>query len=217
MASWVQDTSSCRLHPRQEWDTSDMQAGETPESKATVENDPEWRCDRNTYFKDLSTHPCRPMFRMAPLRLRPCVNMPVPPPVRRYDYGLKRSNDTGLLVPRDRRIYTKHRRFQMASQVHKCTFTCWKYNNNPFDRFTCRFESHLWSSASHMHDDATILRDRDRKGRVRVRVLPPRNNHHVNNHMVCPSVAMALGCSNMDIQAIVDGQHGTAEYCCSYV
>jgi hypothetical protein len=134
--------------------------------------------------------------------------------VTRFDYGLYRKD--GLLVPRDKRVHTMQRRGQLCSQIHKCTFTCWKYNRDPYDR-TCRFDADKWSTSLHMHEEVTIVKDRDRRSRVRVRALPSRNNHFVNNNFVCPSLPLGLCSGNVDIKILPDTKHGAAEYCCRCV
>ena len=215
MKSWVHDTVSCRLLPRGVADKSDMKLRESCESKLELESDPAWQCERNEYFSDLHTYPCREEFRMWPLPVWDVqweANTATTN-VTRYDYGLFRQD--GHLVPRDKRVHTLQRRSQLCSQVHKCTFTCFKYNIDPYDR-TCRFDANLWPSPLHMHEEVTIVRDRDRRSRIRVRALPSRNNHHINNNFVCPSIPIALSCGNVDVKILPDTQHGAAEYVCRY-
>jgi len=209
----VRDTVSCQLLQRDVTDKCDMKPEESCKSKLEVESDPAWQCDRNTYFADLNSYPCRDDFRMWPLPVWDVrwEDNTSTANVTRYDYGLVRQD--GHLVPRDKRVHTMQRRGQLCSQIHKCTFTCFKYNRDPYDR-ACRFDAHLWSSSLHMHEEVTIVRDRDRRSRVRVRALPSRNNHHVNNNFVCPSIPLALSSGNVDIKILPDTQHGAAEYVC---
>ena len=62
--------------------------------------------------------------------------------------------------------------------------------------------------------DVTILKDRDKKQRVRLRVIPERNNAHVNATFYSPLINCAHG-GNSDIQFIMNS-HGAAEYAAGY-
>jgi hypothetical protein len=106
------------------------------------------------------------------------------------------------------------RRGQIASQLHRCTFTCWKYSRYPGQR-QCRFEGDKWDDPVHFHDDTIVHRDTDARNRVRIRVLPPRNNTHVNNTFVSPLVTAAMSQCNRDIK-MVENEYGQVEYVCSY-
>lgn len=59
-----------------------------------------------------------------------------------------------------------------------------------------------------------IRRDRDKKSRVRVSVLPQRNNSNINGTLHCPLLAIAHG-GNHDVQYI-SNTVGAAEYVASY-
>ena len=61
---------------------------------------------------------------------------------------------------------------------------------------------------------ATINVARDRKKRLRVKAMPPRNNANINNCPVSPLLAIGHG-GNIDIQYI-HTPYGAAEYCSSY-
>ena len=62
--------------------------------------------------------------------------------------------------------------------------------------------------------NVTINIARDRKKRLRVKAMPPRNNANINNCPVSPLLAIGHG-GNIDIQYI-HTPYGAAEYCSSY-
>jgi hypothetical protein len=105
-----------------------------------------------------------------------------------------------------------YRKWQIANQMHDCTFTCWKFCKWWEDK-QCRFmypvDETLCSNC-----DVTINVTRDRKKRVRVKAMAPRNNGHLNNCPVSPLLALAHG-GNIDVQYI-HSPYGAAEYCSSY-
>ena len=104
------------------------------------------------------------------------------------------------------------RRLQIANQIHRCCFTCFKYC--PIDEKICRFcfpwPENINSSAT----DVIILKDRDKKSRVRIRLIPERNNGNVNATFVSPLINCAHG-GNSDVQFIMNS-HGAAEYAAGY-
>ena len=111
-------------------------------------------------------------------------------------------------------LITQHayRKWQIANQMHDCTFTCWKFCKwweNKICRFMYPVEQALCSPC-----DVTINVSRDRRHRIRVRALAPRNNGHLNNCPVSPLLAIAHG-GNIDVQYI-HSPYGAAEYCSSY-
>ena len=88
-------------------------------------------------------------------------------------------------------VQLRYRQLQIANQLHECCFTCWKYNK--FGDKSCR--SHFPVQADprdgldglltcnlgdSWQNECTIVKDRDKKNRVRARVLPERNNAHLN-------------------------------------
>ena len=110
----------------------------------------------------------------------------------------------------DTRVHKQYRSLQIANQCHRCCFTCFKYCSK-HDQ-VCRF-GFPWLSK-----DCTfgpiILKDRDKKSRVKINVLPQRNNAHINTTLFNPLLCLALG-SNHDIQYI-GNTVGAAEYVASY-
>jgi hypothetical protein len=104
------------------------------------------------------------------------------------------------------------RRLQIANQIHRCCPTCFKYrrDRNLICRFCFPWEKDVNSSAT----DVTILKDRDKKQRVRLRIIPERNNANLNSTFVSPLINCAHG-GNSDIQFIMN-THGAAEYAAGY-
>ena len=112
----------------------------------------------------------------------------------------------------DIRVQILARRLQLANQIHNCCFTCFKYCKD--NEQICRF-CFPWPEGQHSSSiDVTILKDRDKKQRVRLRVIPERNNAHVNATFFSPIINCAHG-GNSDIQFIVN-THGAAEYAAGY-
>jgi hypothetical protein len=101
-------------------------------------------------------------------------------------------------------LITQYRNIQLATNIHFCTFTCFKYSKNE-----CRF-----SYPKPISNSTTIVHDRDRKQRARTRVLPSNNNAYFNPHIKSPLYVCAQRC-NTDIQYI-GNKRGAAEYCTSY-
>ena len=197
---WCDRTITCKLLNRLPNDNSDIKAHENREEVQVREADETWMPERGQYFEAGPNHPCR-----APFSCKPSADDANQSPL---DFRL---GPNGL--PVDERVHIKLRRCQLCSQMHKCMFTCWKYNS-PGD-FKCRFEGDQWGSPVHFHPKAILHEDRDRKGRVRVRVLPGRNNTRINKTYVSPLVPLALQGANHDIQ-LVDNAYGAAIYSCSY-
>lgn len=104
------------------------------------------------------------------------------------------------------------RRLQIANQIHRCCPTCFKYckDFNMACRFCFPWAKDINSSAT----DVTILKDRDKKHRVRLRIIPERNNANLNSTFVSPLINCAHG-GNSDIQFIMNS-HGAAEYAAGY-
>ena len=154
-------------------------------SKAAEELNYNW-CPSREYFNDIG-HPSREPFN----------------PLWKYD----RSSD-GLFFDHD--VQRHYRRIQVANQFHRCCFTCFKYcfKHNQVCRFgfpwvidECQFEP-------------IIKKDRDKKSRVRIRVLPERNNGYLNATIHSPLLTIAHG-GNHDVQYIGNSV-GAAEYVASY-
>ena len=110
----------------------------------------------------------------------------------------------------DDRVKNQYRSLQIANQCHRCTFTCYKYCSK-HDQ-VCRF-GFPWLSKECIFGPL-IVRDRDKKNRVKINVLPQRNNAYVNTTLFDPLLSIAHG-GNHDIQYI-GNTVGAAEYVASY-
>ena len=111
----------------------------------------------------------------------------------------------------DERTARRYLRWQLANQVHHCSKTCFKYCRVfPLE---CRF---CFPCARKPEDRNKVIikKEVDKRHRVRVKVLPPRNNAHLNVCPVQPLLPIAHG-GNLDIQ-FIDCVHGAAEYTAMY-
>lgn len=119
-------------------------------------------------------------------------------------------NDNGEFD--DIRVQIISRRLQLANQIHFCCFTCFKYcmDDEQICRFCFPWNEGQGSSAT----DVTILKDRDKRLRVRLRLIPERNNAHLNATFFSPLLNCAHG-GNSDIQFIMN-TYGAAEYAAGY-
>lgn len=138
---------------------------------------------------------------------------------RKFDATLnydQHVDDNGNVIFADARVAVAVRDWQLASQMHRCCFTCWKYLA-PWvaaaDK-VCRF-FFPWKPTDSSESDVTIIKDRDPKSRVRVRALPPRDNAYLNVHSVWGQINLAAG-GNVDCQYI-SNKVGAAEYISSYI
>ena len=107
-----------------------------------------------------------------------------------------------------------YRRLQLANQMHRCCFTCFKYAaKDGLGEKECRsmfpFEIGVAST-----EKVTFLQKRHKK-HIRMHVLPKRNNAHLNNTSKSALLTIAHG-ANHDIKYI-DTPHGSAQYCASYI
>ena len=111
---------------------------------------------------------------------------------------------------KDEKVQRHYRRLQIANLFHKCCFTCFKYCSK--HKEVCRF-GFPWVSDGCIFEPI-IRKDRDKKSRVRVSVLPQRNNAYLNGTLHSPLLGIAHG-GNHDIQYI-SNTVGAAEYVASY-
>ena len=107
-------------------------------------------------------------------------------------------------------VQQHYRSLQIANQFHRCCFTCYKYCRK-HDK-VCRF-GFPWTSKDCLFGPL-IVKDRDKKSRVRVSVLPQRNNAYINATCFSPLLTIAHG-GNHDLQYI-GNTVGAAEYVASY-
>ena len=142
----------------------------------------------------------------------------------RFDGELDYSLDDESL-PTSALVGLKFQKLQLSAYMHSCRHSCWKYClRKPSNLWTCRYEFPFKHSFDiqgnpelfcHESDLSQVLVDKDRKGRPRVRVLPPRNNANV---APCPKSALmvlAAG-ANTNLQFLTN-KYGAVEYTTGYV
>jgi len=157
-------------------------------------------CDENNIIEDYDYNPTKDFFpdNIDPRRVR-------------FDCKLDYNRDSETLVFKDLNTRKRYRNQQISTQMHFCCLTCWKYNKMMGDK-TCRF--HFPYIYCIEQDDTIIKVDKDKRGRKRVRALPPRNNRILNNTYVDPLLFLANG-GNVDCQYI-DNEFGACEYTAAY-
>jgi hypothetical protein len=106
----------------------------------------------------------------------------------------------------------QYRNIQIASNMHRCCFTCFKYSKE----CRCGFPRHhaIPEYNNGSSDQGQIIHSRDRKGRMKTQVLPVCNNVNFNPHISSELYVVAEGC-NSDAQYVCN-KRGAAEYCTSY-
>lgn len=119
-------------------------------------------------------------------------------------------NDQGYFA--DGFVQSLSRRLQLANQIHRCCFTCFKYCKDADN--ICRFCFPWPQNENSAANDVMIVKDRDKKHRVRLRIIPERDNAHLNPTFHSPLLICAHG-GNCDIQYIMN-THGAAEYSAGY-
>lgn len=150
-----------------------------------VESQYDWNPSKD-YFLDIN-HPCRKQFNST------------------WNFIRKKC---GAFV--DENVEDQYRSLQIATQFHRCCFTCFKYCSR--HEKLCRF-GFPWLSRD-CEFDPMIVKDRDSKSRIRISVLPQRNNAYLNGTLFDPLVTIAHG-GNHDLQYI-GNTVGAAEYVASY-
>ena len=153
--------------------------------KLTAESNFNWNPSRE-YFKD-ECHPSREPFNSS--------------------WNFERNSDG---VFSDENVQSHYRRIQVANQFHRCCFTCFKYCHKHDE--VCRF-GFPWVTDGCTFEPI-IRKDRDKKCRIRIQVLPERNNANLNGSIFSPLLTIAHG-GNHDIQYIGNSV-GAAEYVASY-
>ena len=109
-------------------------------------------------------------------------------------------------------LQAHYRRLQIATQMHRCGFSCWKYNRK--GNKECRY-NYPYKVSDVSSQYCVICTDRDKKHRIRVRALPPRNNGSLNPSPRHVAIHVLHG-GNLDIQYI-SNMRGAVEYCACYV
>ncbi len=112
----------------------------------------------------------------------------------------------------DSSVQSQYRRLQTVNQMHVCQPSCFKYCKSSGPQ-VCRYDFPKKLIAGNF-DSATIISCKDRRGRQRIRVEPPRNNAHLN--VCCTSPLIVLACKgNHDVQYIAN-KCGGGEYVSKY-
>ena len=138
------------------------------------------------YFNDMN-HPCRLPFNSS------------------WDYT---RNTAGEF--RDINVQNQYRALQIGNQFHDCCSTCFKYCYS--QEKVCRFGFPKPTDETMI--EPTVRKDRDKKNRIRISVLPQRNNANLNDTAFDPLLVIAHG-GNHDLQYIGNSV-GAAEYVASY-
>ena len=129
-----------------------------------------------------------------------------------FESGIKSPMTDGLI-----------RNWQLANQMHMCTFSCHKKQKlNAAGQLECRFgfpiEETSFKGAripkGAWRKGAVMANMKDKKNRERSRILPRRNNGHINNHALSPLICLASR-GNHDL-GFVDNDKGAPEYCAKY-
>jgi hypothetical protein len=185
----VERVATAKLVGRAESDDSDLRDDATRAFRKQQELEWNYNVDRKTYFAD-STAPARERFSAE------------------RDYSV--NSATGEFA--DLQVQQLYRRLQLANQMHKCRKSCYKYCRSN-QRQLCRY-GFVKEPVEGNDARAVVVADKDRRGRTRTRVLPPRNNGNINNHLKDP-LCFTAGKGNQDIQYI-QNTTGGAEYCSKY-
>jgi hypothetical protein len=188
----VRNVSTARLQPRHASDFSDLPE-DNPEGAAHIvsrEGAYAYVFDRNTLAD--ATHPCRQRF-IATGR----------------DFSFNK--ETGKIFDKD--LQKWYRRLQLHNQMHVCRASCHKYCRS-YEQKICRYEFPRSKRQTGSENCAVMSRGRDRRGRLRTRIDPPRNNANLN---VCAASPLMFCGSrgNQDIQYLAT-KSGGAEYVSKY-
>ena len=112
----------------------------------------------------------------------------------------------------DPAVQQQFRRLQLHCQMHRCTFTCFKYCRAGHAK-CCRFRFPKKRYVNNEHN-TVISQTRDHKNKPRVTVEPPRNNININQHFKSPLALIAAN-ANVDV-AKTDKVTGSAVYASAY-
>jgi hypothetical protein len=138
------------------------------------------------YLKDRN-HPCRLPFNST------------------WDYT---RNEAGEFS--DSNVQNQYRGLQIGNQFHDCCSTCYKYCYGL--EKSCRFGFPKPPDETML--EPCIRKERDKKSRIKINVLPQRNNANLNGTVTDPLLVIAHG-GNHDLQYIGNSV-GAAEYVASY-
>jgi hypothetical protein len=154
--SVICSVATARLQPRNDNDFSELPSDCDLHAHIRIaEKQYQWNADRTTYFQ-ADTHPCRERFMALGL-----------------DYYF---NPITGEIPDDQ-VQSLFRRLQIANQLHSCRSSCYKYcKTGPL---VCRYDC-IKPILDGNYCGAVVVNCRDRRGRVRIRVDPPRTNGNLN-------------------------------------
>jgi hypothetical protein len=110
----------------------------------------------------------------------------------------------------DSNVQNQYRGLQIGTQFHDCCSTCYKYCYG-LEKL-CRFGFPKPSDETLL--EPCIRKERDKKSRIKINVLPQRNNANLNGTVTDPLLVIAHG-GNHDLQYIGNSV-GAAEYVASY-
>jgi hypothetical protein len=184
--------STAILQSRREDDLSDMPA-DPDEQQYLREEERKWdyTIDRKKYFIDCcSSHPCRQRFKAGAL-----------------DYSMDPL--TGIIG--DPAVQTQYRRLQLHNQIHTCSGSCYKYCKRGVHE--CRY-GYPRQPDSENENCCVIIKERDRRCRMTVKVRPKRNNANMNPTAISPLIPLFTR-GNVDNQYIIQSA-GAVEYSCKY-
>jgi hypothetical protein len=161
------------------------EVGSDVETSIREEKEYNWNPYRD-YLQDKS-HPCRLPFNSS------------------WDYTRNAAGEFS-----DVNVQNQYRGLQIGNQFHDCCTTCYKYCYG--QQKTCRFGFPKQSDETLLQP--CIQKERDKKNRIRINVLPQRNNANLNGTAFDPLFVIAHG-GNHDLQYIGNSV-GAAEYVASY-
>lgn len=170
----VANVANSWLLPRDDTDMSELPDGDI--RTQLIENEREWAYNiyRPKYFQDAS-HPSRHRFVAAG-----------------RDYSI---NSAGIIP--DKNVRRLYRRLQIANQFHSCRESCWKYCQRGQPKI-CRF-GYSKEPIPENQESAVIVREKDGRNRLRIKVQPQRNNGNINVHLRSP-LCFISGRGNQHIQ-----------------
>ena len=185
-------SSTARLEPRRADDTSDLSADPNEhEFEREKEAEYDFNIKRKQYFKDDAVcHPCRQRFRC--------------------DVDYSRDGLTGEII--DPYVQTQYRRLSLHNHMHICRGSCFKYCLPGV--YVCRY-CFPKEKLDNNEFKPVLKIDRDWKNRMRIKVLPPRTNGHLNATPVDTLTMLALR-GNTDYQCLTNTA-GCVEYSSKYI
>eukprot|EP01034_Spumella_vulgaris_P025376 gene25376-31830_t len=131
----------------------------------------------------------------------------------RFDaVGRDFSFDAATSKIKDRKVRRLYRRLQLCNQMHTCRLSCYKYCKRS-DPHICRYEFPK-QKRLHNENDSVFIKAKDRRGRFRLRIDPPRNNANINVCAASPLVFLGSR-GNQDVQYLAT-KSGGAEYVSKY-